>query len=401
MSQNPCPSRRTRPTGLRHAVLTLLPVLGLGALTACGSAAASPAKGDPVRVTLGAASGTATVQAGDRLTVTASGGVLTEVTVTDPEGRHLTGGIGDGGTVWTSGAKTAPGTKYSVLARTRNPQGGTGEAKESVTTAKAGKFNKVTLRPGSQGAVAGIAQPVSVTFDFPVTDRAEVEKHLKVTTDNHTTGSWGWVRTASGKDRVDWRPKDYWKPGTRVGVQAGLDGVDSGGGRYFAKDHDLHFTIGRSRIVKVDLDHGRLAFVEDGKTVKHFPVTTGADGTKPPRTGVFPLTARDVSAAGPSGSVLPGAACHRAPHHAARPAPSGRPAPAAPGDAPYRVRAGAGCIGVSQEAADWLRARLAPGDPFEITGSSAGGSADTDHRTPDWTIDWSRWQRLSALAPTN
>ncbi|MEU9125981.1 Ig-like domain-containing protein [Streptomyces sp. NPDC048506] len=239
------PSLRRRPPRPLRAALALLPVIGIGALTACGSTA-SASTGDRVKVVLGAANGTRTVQAGDKLKVSAEGGVLTGVTVTDPRGRQLPGGLGDGGAVWTSSAKTAPDTKYSVVARTKDPQGGVGATKESVTTAKAAQLNQLVVDPGAQNAVIAADRPITLTFDFPVTDRTTVERRLRVTTDDEATGSWGWIKDDSGKDRVDWRPTKPSKPGTRITLRAELDGVDSGGGRYFAKDYDLNFTIGRT-----------------------------------------------------------------------------------------------------------------------------------------------------------
>ncbi|MFG2888724.1 Ig-like domain-containing protein [Streptomyces sp. NPDC048248] len=149
--------RPSRHTPRLRATLALIPLASLGALTACGGSAASASAGHTVQVGLGAASGARTVQAGDRLRVTAGGGVLTEVTVTDPKGRQLTGRFGEHATVWTSDARTAAATKYSVVARTRNDRGDTGEAKESVTTAKAarsdGRMNGVTTDDRHSGTV--------------------------------------------------------------------------------------------------------------------------------------------------------------------------------------------------------------------------------------------------------
>ncbi|WP_051798789.1 Ig-like domain-containing protein [Streptomyces sp. NRRL S-337] len=138
------PSPRRRPW---RTALALAGVVGAGTLTACGGAAPGT-QGAPVRVTLGAANGTRTVQAGDRLRVTAEGGVLTEVTVSDPRGRRLPGGLGGGGTVWTARAPAAPDTRYSVLARTRDGRGGRGAAKESLTTATAARLDAPVVGRG-------------------------------------------------------------------------------------------------------------------------------------------------------------------------------------------------------------------------------------------------------------
>ncbi|MFG2827685.1 Ig-like domain-containing protein [Streptomyces sp. NPDC048434] len=252
MSQPPARRRPLRP---QRGALALVAVLGAGTLTACGGNAEPAPQGGPVKVALGAASGTRTVQAGDRLRVTAEGGVLTGVRVTDPRGRQLPGGLGRGATSWTSREKAAPDTRYSVVARTRNAQGGAGAAKESLTTAKAAELNTLMLDPRSPGAATGADRPLSIVFDFPVTDRTTVERRLSVTADHRMTGSWDWGKDRSGSDRVDWRPARPWKPGTEVTLRADLDGVDSGGGRYFANDYDLNFTIGRSC---TDSDTGRV-----------------------------------------------------------------------------------------------------------------------------------------------
>ncbi|MFJ6787376.1 Ig-like domain-containing protein [Streptomyces angustmyceticus] len=244
MSQ-PLPRRR-RPGRPRRAVLALVPVIGMGTLSACAAGAAPAPQGDPVKVALDAASGARTVRAGDRLRVTAQGGVLTEVRVTDPRGRQLPGGLARGGRSWTSRAKAAPGTKYSIVARTENAQGGVGATKESLTTAQAARLNTMTLDPRSPVTAAGAGRSLGIVFDFPVTDRAAVERRLSISTEDGPAGSWDWGEGPGGGDRVDWRPARPWKPGTEVTLRADLDGVDSGGGRYFAGDYDLNVTVGRS-----------------------------------------------------------------------------------------------------------------------------------------------------------
>ncbi|MFF3541636.1 Ig-like domain-containing protein [Streptomyces platensis] len=248
-------SFRRRTFRPRCPALALVTAVGAGTLSACAGFAAPAPVADPVKVALGAAGGTRTVQAGDKLKVTAEGGVLTEVTVTDPRGRRLPGGFGADGTFWTSSAEIAPATKYSVVARTKSDRGGVGAAKESLTTAQPARLNTLVLDPGTQNAVVAVDRLLTLTFDQPVTEQAEVERRLRVTTDGGTTGSWHWTKDRNGKDQVTWRPAQRWKPGTEVRLRAELDGADSGGGRYFSGDYDLNFTISRSC---TDSDLGRV-----------------------------------------------------------------------------------------------------------------------------------------------
>jgi len=244
MSQTPSPCHR--PSRSLRVVRCVLPVIAVGALTACGGLASSAPQGEPVKVALGAASGTRTVQAGDKIRVTAQGGVLTEVTVTDPRGHKLPGGLASGGTQWTALTKTAPGTKYSVVARTRNPQGDVGATKESLTTAKPNRLHELALATGTPGGTVGADRPVTVTFGFPVTHREAVEHRLNILTGRGTTGSWTWSKDRGGKDRADWLPARRQEPGTGITLRAELDPADSGGVPHLATDYDLNFTIGRS-----------------------------------------------------------------------------------------------------------------------------------------------------------
>ena len=80
------------------------------------------------------------------------------------------------------------------------------------------------------GTTVGVAMPVSVVFTKPVASRRgpAVEKHLKITTSVPTTGAWHWFSST----RVDFRPQDYWKPGTKVSDRRRPEGRPDGNGRY-------------------------------------------------------------------------------------------------------------------------------------------------------------------------
>ncbi len=234
-----------------------------------------------------------------------------------------------------------------------------------------------------------MAQPVSVTFDFPVTDKAAVEKHLKVTTDNGTAGAWGWVKDFSGKDRVDWRPKEYWRPGTKVGLRADLNGVDSGGGRYFAKDYDLNFTIGDRHVITVDLDSKQLTFTENGKEVKDIPFSAGKpDPRHSTWTGIFPLMAKEGTIIMDSGTAGPGDADGRTVRDAMKLTSSGTYAHAAPWNAGKvgRVNDSSGCIGLTDADATGFTPRSAS---VTRSRSSVPPNGGRRPRTTDSGTGWS------------
>ncbi|MFC8372393.1 Ig-like domain-containing protein [Streptomyces sp. NPDC057239] len=337
---------------------------------------------------------------GRPVTVTASHGRLTSVTVTDAEGRRLPGKVAADGGKWTSDRKAAPGTAYTVAAVTRTGGGTAATTRTSFTTAEADKVNKVDWRPGT-GTTVGVAQPISLVFDNPVENRAEVEKQLEVTTSDGTEGSWGWIRDWSGRDRVDWRPKSYWKPGTKVTLNAELNGTDSGpDGGWFVRDYTTTFTVGTRQIVEVDLDRHRLTLVRDGETVRSIPVSGGTPGgDKRSWRGTAVLMAKEGTINMNSETVGLGDAYDKMVDYSMRLTWSGMYAHAAPWNAPYfgNANRSSGCIGMSDADAAWFYGQVRPGDPFEITGEETKGVVDPGNGFGAWNVPWTAWRQKSAL----
>ncbi|MEE1845640.1 L,D-transpeptidase [Streptomyces sp. JV190] len=396
---------RTAPLG-RPVRLTLIAgtaVLGT-LLTACSGAAASDSdsgkdsgKGhaaSDARISVNLKGSRAA--AGKPVEVTLDGGRLKAVTVSAEGGAALSGRISADGRTWTSDRPAAPGTTYGVEAK--NTEGGS--AKAGFTTAAADKVNKLTLVPGKNTTV-GVAQPLSVVFDNPVKDRAAVEKALKVSTSNHTEGSWGWLRDYSGKDRVDWRPKEYWKSGTKVTLDADLNGIDSGpSGGWFVRDYRTAFTIGADQVVKVDLDRHRLALKRDGKTVMDVPMSAGTPGgEKASWRGTAVLMAKEGTINMRSETVGLGNAYDKMVDSSMRLTWSGMYAHAAPWNATYFGVANhsSGCVGMSDSNAAALYQQVRVGDPFEITGADAKGTVAEGNGYGAWNVSWSDWQAKSAL----
>ncbi|MFF0432318.1 Ig-like domain-containing protein [Streptomyces sp. NPDC004327] len=371
-------------------------------LTACSAATAeqppsaaggSAADGAPAKVTV------APPAAGKPVTVTASGGSLAEVKVVDAKGGELAGRTASGGGSWTSDRKAAPGTSYTVVVTARGPGGKETTSRSAFSTPAPDKVNKLTLAPGKNTTV-GIAQPLSIVFDRPVRNKADVERQLKVTTSNGTEGSWGWLTDYSGKDRADWRPKEYWKPGTKVTLDATLNGTDSGGG-WFVRDYRTGFTVdSTTRVVKVDLDRKKLTVVRDGKAVTTFPVSGGTPGgDKRSWRGTAVLMAKEGTINMNSETVGLGDAYNKMVNYSMRLTWSGMYAHAAPWNAAYFGRANhsSGCIGMSDANASSLFATVRPGDPFEIKGEETKGEVAEGNGYGDWNLSWEKWQAKSAL----
>ncbi|MER7763744.1 Ig-like domain-containing protein [Streptomyces sp. NPDC097619] len=396
---------RVRRTSLsrrrvRRAALVGTAVLA-ASLAACsgGSAGSGKAelkeKKDPMAIAVNLTGEQAKAGGPVKVNLTA-GSKLSQVTVKDAKGGELTGRIAADGKTWTSERNASPGTSYTVAAK--DTEGGAADAR--FATAAADKVNKISIQPG-KGRTMGIAQPISLVFDNPVKNRAEVEKHLKVTTSNDTEGSWGWFKDRSGMDRVDWRPKEYWKPGTEVKLSMSLNGVDSGtGGGYFVRDYDTAFTIGKDQRVEVDLDSKRLVLTRDGKQVLDVPVAAGTPGgQKASWDGKLVVMGKEGTIRMNSQSVGLGDAYDKMVDYSVRLTDSGMYAHAAPWNEGNfgRVNNSSGCVGMSTANASKFFAEIQSGDPFEVTGSGSKGNPDLGNGFSEWNLSWEQWQAKSAL----
>ncbi|MGW7051286.1 Ig-like domain-containing protein [Streptomyces sp. NPDC054887] len=381
----------------------------LGAvLCACSSSGGSVAPPDegkpggrpdrPVTVTVtpdgkGAAAGRPVV-------VTAKGGTLSSVTVVDAGGGRLTGRPAPGKASWTSDRKAVPGTTYTVEARTRTQGGREATSRTSFSTAAASRVNKLSLAPGKNSTV-GVGQPLSVVFDGPVAHRADVEKQLKVTTSNGTVGSWGWVRDHSGRDRADWRPEKYWKAGTKVTLDAELNGTDSGpAGGWFVRDYRTGFTVGSRQVVRVDLDRKLLTLERDGRKPVEIPVSGGTPGgDKRSWRGTAVLMSKEGTINMNSETVGLGDAYDKMVDYSMRLTWSGMYAHAAPWNAAHfgRANMSSGCIGMSTADAARFYRLVRVGDPFEIKGRDTKGTVAEGNGYGAWNVSWEQWKSKSAL----
>lgn len=383
-------------------------VLLAAALTACGGgsgAADGGAKSEMKNKADMAISVNLTgdaVKAGEPVTVTVAEGQLSTVKVTDASGGELVGQIAADGKSWKSERNASADAEYKVEAQNTDSQSAT----TTFKTTAADKVNKVSINV-PKGSTVGVAMPVSIVFDNPVKNKAEVEKQLKVTTSNNTEGSWGWIKDYSGKDRVDWRPKEYWKSGTDVKVQMNLNGVDSGtGGGLFVKDYSTEFKIGKDRRMKVDLDAKKMSVSEDGQNVETIPISAGTPGGKKASwDGKMVLMAKEGTIRMDSQTVGLGDAYNKLVDFSMRLTWSGMYVHAAPWNNSNfgRANTSSGCVGMSDENAATFYARVQPGDAFEVVGDGSKGNADLGNGYGEWNLSWDQWKAKSAAtgAPQN
>ncbi|MGW6912249.1 Ig-like domain-containing protein [Kitasatospora sp. NPDC054939] len=133
---------------------------------------------------------------------------------------------------------------------------------------------RVESRPSdniTDNATYGVGMIVSVTFDKDVKNKEAAARAIAFETNNGTAVKGHWF----GNRRIDFRPADYWKPGTKVTVKYRLKDVELAPGVYGGVDRDEPFTIGRSQVSTVDAKTHRMTVVTDGKS-SEIAITSGS-----------------------------------------------------------------------------------------------------------------------------
>jgi lipoprotein-anchoring transpeptidase ErfK/SrfK len=366
--------------------------------------------GSSARIGVTPAAGASGVNPGSPVKVTVADGTLRTVTVTPDgdasDGVHpieVTGALDPAKHTWTSNRTMTPGTAYTVKVTAADSGGKQTQTTSTFHTVTAAQVNGVTPTP-LNNAVVGVGLPVSLLFDKPVRNKAAVERALSITTTPATAGSWGWVTTQTGYDRVDWRPDTYWKTGTKVTLTAKLSGIDTGGGRYLRRDVNDTFSIGTARISYADLHAHTMRVTENGRTVKTFPISAGEDRF-PTWNGQMVVISKQSTVRMTSTSVNIATSKDSADFYdktvkwAVNITTSGTYTHAAPWNAAYmgKENKSHGCIGMNTDDAKWFFDRGTRGDLVITTGSSRG-TVDKGNGYGDWNLSADQWHALSALA---
>ncbi|GHE70787.1 lipoprotein [Streptomyces spiralis] len=204
--------------------------------------------------------------------VKVSGGRLTEVKMTVAgSGQAVPGAISADGSGWKPKEQLERGTKYQISATAKDADGRTAAANSIFTTVTTANSFIGTYTPDN-GTTVGVGMPVKFVFDKPITDRKTVQSHITVTssTGQQVVGHW------FGSQRLDFRPEDYWKAGSKVTMKIDLDGVQGANGVYGVQRKTVTFTVGRSQVSTVDANTQTMTVVRDGQTVRTLPVSTGS-----------------------------------------------------------------------------------------------------------------------------
>ncbi|GHB37584.1 lipoprotein [Streptomyces viridiviolaceus] len=257
-------------------------VVGALTLTACGGSANADDKKDGrggedavktsvAKIAISAKDGS-TGASINATGVKVSDGRLTEVRMTVAEtGATVPGSVTADGRNWKPKEQLERGTKYRITATAKDADGRTAAADSVFTTVTSANSFIGTYTPDG-GTTVGVGMPVSFTFDKAISNRKAVQSGITVTSSSgqQVVGHW------FGSQRLDFRPQEYWKAGSKVTMKIDLDGVEGANGVHGVQKKTVTFTVGRSQVSTVDAATQTMTVVRDGKTIESVPISAGS-----------------------------------------------------------------------------------------------------------------------------
>ena len=355
-------------------------------------AAQSTSSSSSAVVVIKPASNTSNADPASQIQVSVANGKLTSVTAQLSGGGDVAGTLDASGESWTSADPVGIGHTYLVTAVATGADGKQQTVTSQFSTAKPAGVYVGTFTPDN-GTTFGIAQPVSINFDKAIPDRAAVEKQLTVTADPSVSGSWHWF----GSQRVDWRPQQYWAPGTKVTLHMRLDGVKSGS-LYGKQNRDVTFTIGRALVAQMDADAKKMTVTVGGKTTTLL-TSSGKPGFETWNGTMVVLEKQQDIRMDSTTVQIFGVNAYDIPHvyWDVRLTPSGTFVHGAPwNDGKFgKINGSHGCIGLSSSDAEWFFNQVIPGDPVTVVNSK--DTVKADNGFGDWNLNWADWTAGSAL----
>ncbi|MEU9335073.1 Ig-like domain-containing protein [Streptomyces sp. NPDC048290] len=254
-------------------------VVGGMVLTACGGSANADddkggkdsAKSAGARIVISAKDGS-TGASINTTGVKVSDGKLTGVTMTDvTTGEEVAGEVAADGGSWKPEEQLERGTKYQISAKAKGSDGRATAANSVFTTVTTANSFIGTYTPDG-GTTVGVGMPVSFRFDKEISDKKSVQSGITVTSSSgqQVVGHW------FGDKRLDFRPEEYWKAGSKVTMKIDLDGVEGANGVFGVQKKTVEFSIGRSQVSTVDVNTQTMTVERDGKVVKSLPISAGS-----------------------------------------------------------------------------------------------------------------------------
>jgi len=246
------------------------------ATTASGPAHAGQASASPAvpraQLSVTPANGSRGVKPDGGVTVSASNGKISNVTVTS-KGQHVPGSLNPAGTKWRSNWPLETGARYSIIATATGTDGKTVTQTSTFRTLTPSSTYSVQIFEGYHQTY-GVGMPIILNFSQPVTRKKAVERALEIKTSKPVVGAWYW----DGNQTLEFRPQNYWPQNTDVSFTGHFAGVAIAPGVYGNGNLTQSFKIGASLIAVASTRTHYMKVYYKHKLLGNWPVSTGKPG---------------------------------------------------------------------------------------------------------------------------
>ncbi|MEV6725293.1 Ig-like domain-containing protein [Streptomyces xanthochromogenes] len=332
-------------------------------------------------------------------------GTFTSVTLTAQGGEAIPGGLDAARRSWHPSANLTRGTAYVLTAQAKDADGRSATRIAHFTTVSPSN-SAVAFYTPEDASTVGVGMEVSFKFDKPVTDRRAAESAVRITSTGGQQAAGHWF----GTQRIDFRPQEFWKPGSRVTVSFDFDGLELAKGIYGVQDKTFSFTVGREQISTVDAATQEMTVQQNGAVLRKLPVSTGQPQYAT-YNGTMVISEQDRQTKMNSTTVGLGDE-YNIPDvpHAQRLTNSGTfihgnywASPATFGGSATSH----GCIGLqdTQGGGDpespgaWFYANSLLGDVVIVRNSAGGGTVAPDNGLNGWNLPWPAWTAEAPPSP--
>ena len=335
-------------------------------------------------MTITPANGTGNAKPNKGISVTATAGKITNVTVTT--GHQEVGGVlATDAKSWHTNWSLHTGAHYKVTVSAINTDNKITTATSSFRTLAAGAtFSANTIEGLNQ--TYGVGMPITILFSSPVTRKAAVERAIQVKTSKPVVGAWIW----DSDESLSFRPQNYWPQHTKVSFTAHFNGLAISPGVYGTSNLSQSFRIGSSLIGVTSTVTHKTRIYWKGKLYATWPDSTGMPGDDTSNgTYVTIEKGNPVLMSGPGYKNVPvfwsvrftwsGDYYHSAPWSV--------------GEQGF-VNVSHGCVNLAPNNAQWYYERAVPGDPITIIGSPAAGVQGDGYT--QWFYTWKQALNHSA-----
>jgi lipoprotein-anchoring transpeptidase ErfK/SrfK len=358
-----------------------------------GSSAPAPtssAQVKPVALAVTPADKAGNVAPGEPVTVTAADGKLTQVQLTNQDGKPVNGTIAADGLKWESVEPLGYNKTYTLSATGQGGDGKPATTTSTFSTVKPGKQISVSLNP-TDGQTVGVGQPLAFYFSSNVPDKAAAEKAIKISTEPKVEGAFYWFRD----NEVHWRPKEYWKTGTKITVNAAVYGKSLGPNVFGKEDRKSTVTIGNKVVAVADGASHQMTVSVNDQVVRTVPISMGKKAHETPNGTYVVMTEQQnytmdsgtygVPADAPGGYRTKVAVASRLSN-------SGIFYHSAPWSLKQQGNSNVshGCINMSTENSQWMQEIGTKGDIFVVQ-NSGGKPLQSWDGLGDWQVPWDEW----------